>query len=422
MAVILAFGLAGIIMILGFLGNYLFKKTGIPDILILIGVGIFLGPLMKYIDPSLLQPISEIFISLALLVILFDSGLNMDLYKVIKESPKAMLLALTEFFLSVFFTTTFSFFLFKYSWLESLLLGVIIGGTSSAVVIPLISKVKVPEEVSTLLSLESIFTDAIVVIIGITLINLLTAGATESTIQFATRGIVSAFSIAIVFGIIVGVIWLKMLKYIRGEVYDDIITLAIAILFYAVVESLNGNGAIFALTFGLVLGNGKSISKMLRSKDQVEAGLIMKKFQSEISFFLKTFFFVYLGLIFFVEDYFIFISSIVLSFILLFSRYITTYLISLKDYLLKLNQPIMTFMIPRGLSAAVLAQLVIVSGLSHLADFCDIVITVIMSTVIISAVGTFIIAKGAFKSPFLKEKMILKKLEKEEKKIEKIKK
>ena len=414
MSIVLTFGLAGTAVVLGFLANYMFKRTGIPDIILLIAVGMLLGPGLNYVNPIYLQNIAGIFVSLALVVILFDGGLNMDLYKVIKESPKAMLLSLMAFVFTAVLASIFSHFVFGLDWLRSFLLAVIIGGTSSSIVIPLVNRINVPEKISTILSLESAFTDAFVIIIGITLINLLVLGTGEGAFYTATHGILSAFSIAIVVGLMVGVFWLKILKYIKGE-YDDILTLFIVILFYAFVESVGGNGAIFALVFGLTLGNGKSIAKIFRMKDHTEAGLIMKKFQSEVSFFIRTFFFVFLGLIFTIGNPMIFILSIILTLVLLFARYAAVYTVSFNDYFLKSNQTIMTLMLPRGLAAAVLAQLVIISGVQGVGEFLNIVIAVIIATVLIATIGSFAVLKSFKKSIKVKEESEEKKLEEQEK-------
>lgn len=408
MSVTSVFGLAGIIIVLGFLGNYLFKKTGIPDVIILIILGIILGPVLNYINAASLQYIVGIFVSLALVVILFEGGLNMDLYKVIKESPKAMSLSVVGFFFTVILASLFNYFVFNLDWMKSLLLAVIIGDTCSSVVIPLVNRLKIPDKISTILSLESAFTDVFVIIIGITLINILVAGTNESAIFVATQGILGGFSIAIVLGLILGIFWLKILRYIGDEGYDDILTLAIVILFYSVVESAGGNGAIFALIFGLVLGNGNSIARIFRMKDYTEPSLIMKKFQSEVSFFLRTFFFVFLGLIFTIDNPMIFILSIILSLVLLFARYISVYAVSINDTLLKSNRMIMTFMVPRGLAAAVLAELVITSGITGVEQFPNIVITVILVSVLITTIGIFAILKGFIKP--IKSKELFEKI------------
>jgi len=79
--VVVAFTLTGVIITLGFVGNYLFKRTGIPDNLILILFGFLLGPVFKAIDPSSLAIIVPYLSTLSLLIILFDGGMSLKLYK-----------------------------------------------------------------------------------------------------------------------------------------------------------------------------------------------------------------------------------------------------------------------------------------------------------------------------------------------------
>jgi len=386
--VVLAFGLAGIIVFIGFIGHYIFRISGIPDILILMIVGILLGPVFGVINAEILAPISHVFIVLALIVILFDGGLNMSMQKVIKETPRAMMLTILGVALSIFLTTTFTYLLFKWDFLTSLLLGIVLSGVSSSVVIPLINRINVLDAIKTMLTLESAFTDAIVIVVGLALLQFMTTA--QSEIYTVAHDVAGAFSIAIVMGILMGIIWLKVLKYIRGEKYNDILTLSIVFLFYAVTEGLGGNGAIFALFFGLVLGNGIYFSRLVKMKEFVQADGIMKKFHAEISFLITTFFFVYLGLILVIRNYTVFAFSIIVSLILLFGRYLATNIISWGKPLLKKSMNVMTMMLPRGLSAAVMAELIVLSGIPNANVFPQVVIVVIFSTVVIAGIGTSI--------------------------------
>ena len=77
------FGLIGILLIIGFLADSLFKKTNFPDILILLTLGYLMGPVFKIIDPSQLAPASQMIASLALVVILFCSGLEFEFSRVL---------------------------------------------------------------------------------------------------------------------------------------------------------------------------------------------------------------------------------------------------------------------------------------------------------------------------------------------------
>jgi len=394
MDVIPIFGLSGLIMVLGFLSHYFFKKTGIPDILILLFIGLLIGPFFKLINPSVFLKASELFSSLALMILLFEGGMNLNLYRVMQESPRAFLLAVFGIITSMILTAIFVYNVLGWGLLNGLLLGAIIGGSSSSIVIPLATKLKVSPKISTFLSLESAFTDAICVIVGITIIQLLATSGVGNGLYTITHGIASEFSIGAVLGMIVGLIWLKVLRAVRGKNYDDILTLSAVLLLYAAVESVGGNGAISALIFGLVLGNGIQISKIFRSKEPTGVTYTMKKFHSEISFLIRTFFFVYLGMIVVINNINIVFYSILLCALLFFGRIASVIVATIKDEELKNNRDLISVMVPRGLAAAVLSQLPIVYGLENAEVFPDIAFTVIMVTAVICTFGVFITSRN----------------------------
>src|SRR4030043_1056503 len=114
----------------------------------------------------------------------------------------------------------------------------------------------------------------------------------------------------------------------EGETYDDILTLAIAFLLYFIVESMGGSGVIFALTFGLMLGNGMEVAKFLGFKRTVLIHELMKKFHSQMSFLIKTFFFVYLGLMIIFSQYGLILAGVAISLLLLLVRYFAVLLSS----------------------------------------------------------------------------------------------
>lgn len=401
MAIELAFLLTGVIVGIGFAGDYLFRKTSIPDVLILIFLGYLIGPLTGIVNPSQLSSITPILASLALVIILFDGGLHLDLFVVLREAPRSLVLAILGTAISMIVGMLAAHILLGWSVLSGLLLGAILGGTSSSIVVPIIMRAKVSEKSSILLSLESTFTDALIVVIGLVLLQILetTSTSTGSLILAALSGIVARFSIGIVFGLVLGFIWLRVLKFIKGQQYDDILTLSVVLFFFAAVESLGGNGAIFALCFGLVLGNGKAISNMVKSLETTEATSIMKKFQSQISFLIRTFFFVYLGLILSVGNFFLFGFGLLLTGLLLGARYLAVRVSILKGGVLTQARAVLTIMMPRGLAAAVVAQIVSTSGIPNASSYLDIVITVIMASVVLSSVGFFILGRKPRSEP-----------------------
>lgn len=159
------------------------------------------------------------------------------------------------------------------------------------------------------------------------------------------------------------------------------------------------------LTFGLVLGNGKKILKMLKySKEGYEMDMETKQFHSLFSFVIRTFFFVYLGMmVSFKKIEFILIGIIILITLLVF-RYIAVWIATFKGDFERDDKQTMTVLMPRGLAAAILAinfgpQIVLNLGLGTNLNsfFKDVAFVVILGTAIITTVGVSIISHNEMK-------------------------
>jgi len=292
--------------------------------------------------------------------------------------------------------TAFVYYILDWELMSSLLLGAIVGGTSPAIVMPLIGRAKVSPEISSLLHIESALNGALVIVIALVILEVMTVGATEHVAPVIVKAIGMRFLIGLGIGGAAGFAWLLVLTFIEGELYDDILTLAVLFLLYLAVESLQGSGAIFALAFGLILGNGMDFARFLRTKRTSEIHNTMMKFHSQIYFIVKTFFFAYLGLMITFDDPNVIVPSILLSLVLLGVRCIVVPAISIGKRRLLANTGILATMLPRGLSAAVVAEIAAISAIPNARLYPEIVIVVIATTVIISAVGIPLFAR---KSP-----------------------
>ena len=82
-----------ITVFIGFFGNLIFTRYRIPDVLILVALGMIIGPevlgtmfhLVTYDTLSGIEQYRDLFLSAALVLILFDGGLNLDLRAVIQS-------------------------------------------------------------------------------------------------------------------------------------------------------------------------------------------------------------------------------------------------------------------------------------------------------------------------------------------------
>jgi cell volume regulation protein A len=389
-------GFLGILLIIGFIGEYLFKKISFPDILVLLGLGYVAGHVLHIVDPAWVAPATPIIANLSLVVILFNGGLGLEFSQARASAPRAIALSLVGIGASMIAAAAFVYYVLDWELMDSLLLGAIVGGTSPAIVMPLIGRAKVGPEVSSLLNIESALNGALVIVIALVILEVMTVGATGSIGPAIAKAIGIRFLIGLGIGGAAGFAWLWVLTFIEGELYDDILTLAVLFLLYLAVESLQGSGAICALVFGLILGNGMDFARFMRTKRTIEIHNTMMTFHSQIYFIVKTFFFAYLGLMITFDDPNVIVPSIILSLVLLAVRFIVVPAISIGKRSLFAKTGILASMLPRGLSSAVVAEIVASSAIPNARLYPEIAIVVIVTTVIISVVGIPIFAR---KSP-----------------------
>jgi cell volume regulation protein A len=400
---VIAFLVAAVIIILGFLGEEFFNRTSIPDSILLLLFGVLLGPIFQLFAHEELLAITPYFAALALIIILFDGGLNMDIREAVKNSPRALILAISGWILNVLVTAALCKVLLGWRLLNGLLLGSIVGGGSSIIVIALIRKLKVTEEIETVLSLESILTDVLCTVGAFTAINILLQemseeGAAGGVNLYSALGSVGvAFGVGILVGLGFGVAWLVILERIKGKPNAYMLTLAMLFLTFVVATNLGGNGALSALFFGLIIGNSRPIARLVKFRTTVSIDNSVRDFHSQISFLIRSFFFVFTGLLFSFSSFTSVIIGLLLSFTFLGIRFIVVKMASVKSELRDYGT-LMTVMFPRGLAAAVLASLPLTSGVPDSQVFPEIAFIVILTTIIVCTIGVAVIKKRKSRS------------------------
>jgi cell volume regulation protein A len=399
--VTLALILAGAIIVIGFLSNYLLERVGLPDMLFLVVLGMLVGPATGLVNAGTIMGFAPYLAGLALVFILFDGGMTMNIYHVFSQTARAVVLAVAGFTLSAIASSLLIHFLVipNVPFLYALLFGTIVGGSSSIIVMSLASRIKLSEGGSTILRLESAINDILCIVVSLVVIEIIVLRGTVD-LPTVARSLASRFSIGAMLGLVIGIGWLSMLKRIVKASYSYMLTLGIALLAYALAETLGGSGALCSLLFGIMLGNEKEIYRILRMKKPpdlvVDAGL--KRFESEIAFLLRAFFFVYIGLIVTMPSLMTVAVGITLALVSLAIRVGAVRLATIKSNLTQ-ERAIMSVLLTRGLASAVLATLTlqyvdsvkypgvgtVFQQLSPL--YIKIVVVVILVTALIATVG-----------------------------------
>ncbi|RLE44167.1 hypothetical protein DRJ19_01070 [Candidatus Woesearchaeota archaeon] len=390
-----AFLLLGITLLLGFLAVDLFKKTKISEVIILIIFGFLVGyiGLIDVSPGSIIQQVSPFLGTLALILILFDGGINLNIFRVTKEFPRASLFTFAVFLISAIITGLLMQYVFGWELIYGILLGCIAGGINSAIVIAMVEKISIRQDIKTMLILESTLTDVLVVLGSFFVIEALIAKM-PSFVDLM-RLLASNFSISIVAGVLFGIIWLSAMASMEKETkkaYAHILTVAITFIIYSLINLIGGNGHFAVFVFALVLGNVKSLAKIMPISEEYFLEREIWTFHKEITFFVRTFFFMYIGLMLVphIFEFSAVSAALLISFLALITRYFS------QKFLIKkatLQEKIaITLILPRGLSAAVMALYAASKGIT-VKGLEEIVLAVILITNIIATIGTYYAAK-----------------------------
>ncbi len=373
---------AGVVIFLGVAGEAFFKKTGIPDVAFLMILGVIIGPVFGLIQPEAVIRVVPYFAALALIIIMFDGGLNLDIKRVVKTVHFSITLAILGFILSVAIITLAAHFALGWMWLDSILLGSIVGGSSSAIVFGLVRNVKISDDAKSILSFESAVTDILATIIAFILFEAVLSGHFD--LQTLEETIGRAVVVGLVLGFGVGIPWMYVSSKLGNAQHAYMLTLGILFVLFFLANSFGESGALTALVFGLMIGNKSHLSKILRFKlPRVEMD---DPTHNQLTFLVRSFFFVFVGLMasFGKVEYIIF--GILTTIAIYYGRALVSK-ITLTKRFSKLDKAVTKSMIPRGLAAAVLATYPITMGLPNSEAYSQIVFFIILSSVMITTVG-----------------------------------
>lgn len=342
-----------------------FRKTNIPDVLVLMLVGILIGPVLGIVTPDDFGKIGSLIATIALVVILFESGTSLDINTLGKSLGTTGLLSTLCFVLTALIVAAIGFSVLELELLPSILLGVILGGTSSAVVIPIVSALQLSEKPATVLVLESALTDVLCIVGVFALLQIYTQGGVDPGRLIG--GVLSALIFAAVIGVVGGIGWLLVLGKVRDFPNTISSTLAYVFIVYGATEFLGFSGAIAALALGITLTNFQkfglhripSIDSNIEPLNEMDL-----VFYREAVFLLKTYFFVYLGIsIHFGAAELILIAVAMVLLVYLMRLVLTRMVFRNESYALR-DAAITSMLAPKGLAAAVLAALPLQYGVA----------------------------------------------------------
>jgi len=394
--------LISLIILLGYLAEWVFKKINIPDTLLLIAVGFIIGPhILGYIKAEQLGHLAPLFTTFTLLFLMFDGALSIDLHSFTEGLGSGISIGASNFFVSTIVIGTIFYFL-VHDPVLALMLGFSLGGISSAFIIPMLKQITVNKKTYSILTLESALTDVLSIVFALTMMELKILKTFE--INFVLSQIASLFFVAGVLGVLAGFLWIFIEDKLIERDTNYMLTIAYVVLLYFISEYLGGNGAIAAMTFGIVIANSKILMNLAqkfkekRGKKKAAAeeepcktvNIVSRRermFYQEISFFLKTFFFVYIGLLLNIKNFTAVAVGTGIAVSVLLLRNLSSLLTkTFKEY----DRLLINSLFARGIAPAAIILMAKVKNLSIDQTIIDTVYFTITATIILSSIRVFI--------------------------------
>ena len=346
----------GLLIFCAHLFNAWFSKRRIPDVLLLMLIGILVGPVSGWVKPEQLNDVGPVFASLTLLFILFDSGIDMRLDVVRRYWTGVVQVTFLSFVLSMATVTVIAFYLTDLELKACMLLGGMVAGTAAAIVIPLVRQMKVSDKTRVTLVLESAISGVLCIVISLAFIEGYKLG--NVSIGSMLGRVFASILMSLIIGLVAGIVWSSFMERVRKLQNSMFLTPAFVFIIYGISEALGYSGAISALAFGLVLGNPEyfemSFLKKLKLRDMTPLADTEKSFFKEFVFILKTYFFVYIGICIPFTNTTALAYGAIIAAALFVVRFILVLIVG------KNNTPVdrltVSIMIPKGLVSAVLAS------------------------------------------------------------------
>jgi cell volume regulation protein A len=295
------FALLGGLLVLAFAANRLFDRTRVPDVVVLMVAGLILGPGLGLVDPAELHGITRAFGTLAIILILFEGGLELNIRDTLRHSPGGLLFAFLTYVFSFGITTLVAWWSLDLPAASALLVGAVLGCTSIAIIMPVLDQIQVRDPVKVTLLLEASLGEVFAVLtVGILLEQMERGGPVLSGVF---REFLNEIAVAMMLALGAGWLWARLLPKLSKQPFWQVLTFSIVLLLYAATQAAGASGLIAVFGFGLGLANFSQVGpRLVEATFGLEAPsdephLQILVFHSELAFLVRTFFFVLIGVV-----------------------------------------------------------------------------------------------------------------------------
>ncbi len=316
--------------------------------------------------------------SLALAVILFDSGFGTSVHSFRVAAWPALTLASIGVVLTASLFAFGAMLLLDLTWLEGLLLGSIVGSTDAAAVFFLlrIGGINIRDQVRSTLEVESGTNDPMAIFLTIALVEVLASGEGISGLNADFLMLfIEQMALGLIFGLLGGmmIVWI-LNRFTSDRSLAPIFALALGLLVFAFTGAIGGSGFLAVYVAGIYSGNRRIFAR--------EA---IARFHAGLTWLAQIIMFIVLGLLATPSQFpSIAIPAILLGLFLVFiARPLAVWLSLLPFQMTQQETGFVAWVGLRGAVSILLAILPLLGGMENGLLFFNIAFIIVMVSLVL---------------------------------------
>lgn len=237
-------------------------KIGVPMLLAFIVLGMAFGTDGIVKIPFENYELAENVCSTALIFIMFYGGFGTSWNEARPVAVKSVLLSTLGVVITAALTGFFCYFILKFSFLDSMLIGSVVSSTDAASVFSILRSKNMGLKYGTasMLELESGSNDPCSYMLTAVILSVMSGTASAGSIFYM---IFAQLFFGILFGCLIAFAARFILRHINFDIagFDMAFVIAVALLSYTLPSIAGGNGYLSAYMVGIILGNTKIKNK-----------------------------------------------------------------------------------------------------------------------------------------------------------------
>ncbi|WP_307343800.1 potassium/proton antiporter [Caldalkalibacillus uzonensis] len=367
--------LFSLLLITGVLAAKFSYKFGVPALILFIGLGMIVGSdglgIIYFDNASLAQ----LFGILALIIILFEGGLQTKWDNIKAVAYPSLTLATLGVVLTAFFVGIAVKLILDVTWLEAFLFGAIVGSTDAAAVFAVLRGKNIQKKLESTLEAESGTNDPMAMFLTLSLIELIRLD--QGNLLLLIPQFLWQMGAGLLLGYVIGrgAVWvLRQIRLDSGGLYP-VLGLGMAILGYGVTAIIGASGLLAVYILALVIGNA-----------DVPYRHAIFRFHEGFAWMMQILMFILLGLLVFPSEIIgtVMLKGLLISIILMFIARPLSVFISMVFFRYTFRENL--FLAWSGLRGAVpivLATYPLLAGLENSHLFFNLVFFVVLTSALI---------------------------------------